>query len=137
MNGIITTLLACLICTTGVCQKVKLVTITEGAPLKTPDKKSYQFGLYFMAGFDDSASIYLNGKLINHQYIKSLSYSRDAFLPYNIQINFDKGPFLLEITKGKSKKRYYTYLKKGYFFGVFYLQNDSSILYTNKPPMNE
>ena len=118
------------------CQNTRMRVVTRSAPLKL-NKGTHTLGLFFMSGFDDSVSIYLNKKLIQHCYIKSLFDSDGPYLPMDFTVNCKINYNLLELKKTKSQKRYYTYLTKGFSYAVVYLENDSAIVYTNRPPMNE
>ena len=125
-----------LIYITAICQKTNLEIVTKGPALKF-NNGTHTITLFFMTGFDDTVSLYLNKKLILHQFIKSLSRSDDRFISYDISVNFKARNILLELTKIKSNKIYSTYFVKGYGFVIFYLENDNSIVYTNRAPMEQ
>ena len=67
------------------CQKIKLNIITKDAPYQIKRGVTYEFRLYFMTGFKDSVSIYLNKKLIKQVYAES---TMDVPSPFYISINF-------------------------------------------------
>jgi len=135
-KNIVLTLLTSIFFTSVISQNIKMRLITEEAPLNF-NNGTHKLSLYCMSGFDDSVCIYLNKKLVQRLYVKSLASCRDAYVPITLNVNFKKDSNLIVIKRKKSRNRYYSYVIKGYGNAIFYLENDPTVVYTNRPPAHQ